>query len=119
MSWAPTVRHSVAMNAPPIVTMHPAIRVIVGAVVAAAAGWGTLIAWFVGIIEFSGCFISCGDANPLGGVGLMAVAAGLLGATVAAVGFAIIGWQKRAMLKLWLIGAGIGAILGIASLAVS
>jgi hypothetical protein len=109
------------MDAPPITTsrMHPAIRVIVGAVVAAAAGWGTLIAWFVGIIEFTGCFISCGDPNPLGGVGLMAVAAGLLGATVAAVGFAIIGWQKRVMLKLWLIGTGIGAILGIASLAVS
>jgi hypothetical protein len=87
--------------------------------VAIAAGFGALVAWFVGIVTFTGCFISCSTPNELGGMGLMAITAGLVGLTIAALGYVFIGWSRATLIRLWLIGTGVGAILGIASLVAS
>lgn len=100
-------------------TIHPAVRVIIGIAVAIAAGFGVLVAWFVGIVTFTGCFISCGTPNEIGGMGLMAVAALLTGLTIAALGYVFVGWSRRTLIRLWLTGTGVGAILGIASLVAS
>lgn len=112
-------RHTASMEATTPTGLHPAVRAIIATLVALAAGWGTLVAWFIAIVEYTGCFISCSDPSPVIGIGLMAVAASLLGSLVAAIGFAFIGWRRQQLLKLWLIGAAIGAILGIASLMAS
>lgn len=112
-------RHTALMEPTTRTNLHPALRALIATLVAAAAGWGTLVAWFISIVEYTGCFISCSEPSPLIGIGLMAVAASLLGSFVAAIGFAFIGWRRERLLRLWLIGAGAGAILGIASLVAS
>ncbi|HSJ27687.1 MAG TPA: hypothetical protein VLB67_05705 [Acidimicrobiia bacterium] len=99
--------------------LHPAARALIGAVVAAAAGWGTLVGWFVGVVSWSGCFISCGDPNQVLGLGAMGLAVVLFGTLVAAVGYAFVGWRRSLMVRLWLIAGGVGAILGAASLVAS
>lgn len=104
------------MNTDQNTTIHPAVRAIIGIAVTIGAGFGALVAWFVGIITFTGCFISCGDPNELGGMGLMAIAAGLLGVVFAGLGYAFVGWSRERMIRLWLIGIGVGAIVGILSL---
>lgn len=99
--------------------IHPAVRAIIGIAVAIAAGFGAFVAWFVSVVTFTGCFISCDTPNELGGMGLMAVTALLVGLTVASLGYAFVGWSRETMIRLWLIGTGVGAILGIASLVAS
>lgn len=96
--------------------MHPALRALIGTGVIAAGGFGAFVAWFIGIVWYTGCFIGCSDPNVIGGIGMMIVAAALVGAAVAAAGFAFYGWRRVLMLKLWLVGAGGGAILGIGTL---
>ncbi|MDX1450070.1 MAG: hypothetical protein R3246_13510 [Acidimicrobiia bacterium] len=97
-------------------TMHPALRILLGVAVIVAAGWGAFVAWFVGIVLYTGCFISCSEPNTLGGFGLILVAAALVGLVVAAGGFAYAGWRRELMFKLWAIGAGAGGILGVGTL---
>lgn len=97
-------------------TMHPALRAVIGTGVIAAGSAGALLAWFVGFVWYTGCFISCSEPNILGGIGLIILAAALVGASVAAGGFAFYGWRRALMVKLWVIGAGAGAILGIGTL---
>lgn len=104
------------MNTEPTSTMHPALRALIGTGVIAASGFGALVAWFVGIVWYTGCFISCSDPNIAGGIGMIVLAAALVGAGVAGGGFAFYGWRRELMVKLWLIGAGAGAILGIGTL---
>jgi hypothetical protein len=100
-------------------TIHPAVRALIGAVVAAAAGSGVLVAWFVGVVAWSGCFISCEEPNRVLGLGAMSLAAVLVGVAVTAIGYAFVGWRRVPMLRLWLIASGVGAILGAASLVAS
>lgn len=99
--------------------MHPAVQAIIGIAVAIAAGFAAFVAWFVGIVTFTGCFISCDTPNELGGMGLMAVMALLVGLALASLGYAFIGWKRQSLIRLWLIGTGVGAMLGIASLVAS
>lgn len=98
-------------------SIHPAVRIIIGACVAGAAGFGALVAWFVGSVLYTGCFISCGEPNRVGGIGLMLVAAVLVGLLVAGIAYSIVGWDRDRMFRIWLIGTGVGALLGIATLA--
>jgi hypothetical protein len=102
-------------DAPPS-TIHPAVRIIIGACVAGAAGFGALVAWFIGVVVYTGCFISCGEPNRFAGFGLIILTAALVGASAAGIGYAIVGWQRDQMFRIWLIAAGIGAMLGVASL---
>lgn len=104
------------MSTDPSPSIHPAVRAIIGIAVTIGAGFGALVAWFIGIVTFTGCFISCGDPNELGGMGLMAIAAVLVGLVVAGLGYAFIGWKREQMIRLWLIGTGVGAIVGILTL---
>lgn len=97
-------------------TMHPALRAAIGTGVIAAGSFGALVAWFIGFVWYTGCFISCSDPNIFGGIAMIVLAAGLVGAAVAAGGFAFYGWRRALMVKLWVIGAGAGAILGIGTL---
>lgn len=99
--------------------IHPVARVFIGAAVAIAAGFGALVTWFIAIVTFTGCFIGCSEPNELGGMGLMVGTAALVGILVAGLGFAFVGWSRERMLRLWLIGTGVGAILGIATLVAS
>ncbi|MFP5332137.1 MAG: hypothetical protein ACLGHX_07265 [Acidimicrobiia bacterium] len=99
-----------------ISNLHPALRAVIGIAVIAAAGWGALVAWFIGIVLYTGCFISCSDPNLAGGVGLILVAAALAGIALAGGGFTFAGWRRELMVKLWTIGAGIGGILGAGTL---
>ena len=99
--------------------IHPAVQAIIGIAVAIAAGFAAFVAWFVSIVTFTGCFISCDTPNELGGMGLMAVTALLVGLALASLGYAFIGWKRQSLIRLWLIGTGVGAILGIASLVAS
>lgn len=104
------------MNTENTSVMHPALRAVIGTGVIAAGGFGAFVAWFVGIIWFTGCFIGCSEPNIAGGVALIVLAAALIGAAVAAGGFAFYGWRRPLMVKLWTIGAGAGAILGFGTL---
>lgn len=99
--------------------IHPVARVFIGAAVAIAAGFGAFVTWFIAFVTFTGCFISCSEPNELGGMGLMVGTAALVGILVASLGFAFVGWSRERMLRLWLIGTGVGAILGIATLVAS
>lgn len=99
--------------------IHPVARVFIGAAVAIAAGSAALVTWFIALVTFTGCFISCSEPNELGGIGLMVVTSALVGILVAGLGFAFVGWSRERMLRLWLIGTGVGAILGIATLVAS
>ena len=99
--------------------MHPAVQAIIGIAVAIAAGFGAFVAWFVSIVTFTGCFISCDTPNELGGMGLMAITALLVGLMVASLGYAFIGWARETLIRLMLLGTGVGAMLGIASLVAS
>lgn len=110
---------TVTMTNEPAKTIHPIVRILIGSVTAAAAAGGAFVTWFIAIVTFTGCFISCGDPNEPGGLALMGLTAVLVGLFVAGVGYAVIGWAKERLFRLWLIGAGVGAILGIASLAAS
>lgn len=96
--------------------MHPAIRAVIGTGVIAAGAFGAFVAWFIGIVWYTGCFISCSDPNIAGGFAMIVLAAALVGAAVAAAGFAFYGWRRPLMVKLWTIGAGAGAILGVGTL---
>lgn len=96
--------------------MHPALRAVIGTGVIAAGTFGALVAWFIGFVWYTGCFISCSDPNVIGGIGMIVLAACLVGAAVAAGGFAVHGWRRALIVKLWVIGAGTGAILGIGTL---
>jgi hypothetical protein len=98
-------------------SIHPAVRIIIGVCVAAAAGFGALVAWLFGLFTYTGCFISCTEPNRLAGTALIALAAGLFGVFVAGVSYAIVG--QRQIVRIWLIGTAAGAILGIASLVFS
>lgn len=100
-------------------TIRPFVRVLIGSVTAAVAAGGALVSWFVAFVTFTGCFISCDEPNELGGLALMALTAILVGLFVAGIGYAVIGWSRDRLFRLWLIGTGVGAILGIASLAAS
>lgn len=44
-------------------TTRRVLRAVAGLVVAVPAAIGTLVLYWVGSIEFSGCFIECGDPN--------------------------------------------------------
>jgi hypothetical protein len=100
-------------------SIHPVVRIIIGACVAGAAGVGVLVSWFLGIITYTGCFISCSEPNRLAGVGLMALAAVLVGVLVTALAYAFVGWERERMFRVWLISTGVGAALGILSLVAS
>jgi len=100
-------------------TIHPAVRIIIGACVAGAAGVGALVAWFIGVVTYTGCFISCNEPNRFGGFMLMLLTAIFVGVFAAGVGYAILGWQRDQMLRIWLIATGVGAMLGVASLVAS
>jgi hypothetical protein len=116
MTDSDEARHTDPMNttAPSI---HPAVRVIIGACVAAAAGFGALAAWLFGLFTYTGCFISCTEPNRLVGTALIALAAAFIGVFVAGVAYAIVGWRQ--IVRIWLIGTAVGVILGIASLVFS
>lgn len=97
-------------------SIHPAVRAIIGICVSIAAGFAAFVAWFVAIVTYTGCFISCSTPNEFGGIGLMTVTAILVGLTLAALGYAFVGWKRETMIRLLLIGTGVGAMVGILSL---
>jgi hypothetical protein len=106
-------------SAPSAPMIHPAVRIIIGLVAAGAAGFGALVAWLIGIITFTGCFISCGTPEPLAGSALMILTAGLVGVVVVSLDYAIRGWKQRRSLRVLAYGSALGAVLGILSLLAS
>lgn len=77
------------------------------------------MAWFVGIVSWTGCFISCGDPNRLAGAGLVFLAGAFVGVAAVAVDFAIRGWARHRAVRVWAVAAAIGGILGALTLVYS
>ncbi len=114
MTSPTSIRHTDPMST---TTIHPAVRIIIGVCVAAAAGFGAFVAWLFGIFAYTGCFISCSEPNRLLGIALMVLTAGLFGVFVAGVAYAIVG--QRQIVRIWLIGTAAGAMLAFATLVFS
>jgi hypothetical protein len=98
-------------------SIHPAVRIVIGVCVAAAAGFGAFVAWLFGIFAYTGCFISCSEPSRLLGTAVMALTAVLVGVSVAGVAYALVGQYQ--IVRIWLIGTAVGAMLGFASLVFS
>ena len=78
---------------------------------------GTFFLWLVGWIEFTGCFIGCGDPDRLTG-GML-----LTGAAIVATGTLLAGWvavsgSVRRLREAALICAGVAALLVVATVLV-
>ena len=91
-------------------------RIVLGLLVPAGA-IPTFYLWLIGWIEFTGCFIACGDPDPLTGGAL------LTGAAILATGTLLAGWVAvsgtvRRLRRAALICAGIAVLLVIATVLV-
>ncbi|HEY5652327.1 MAG TPA: hypothetical protein VIW46_12835 [Acidimicrobiia bacterium] len=84
-----------------------ALRVAAGIAIAIAAGFGTLILLFVGGVTMTGCFIECGEPNPIGGSFLLAWAVLSASLSVTSAVWGVIGWRRRTLLR---VGSAVAAI---------
>lgn len=80
-------------------TTRTVLRVATGIAIGIAAGFGTLILFFIGAVTASGCFIECNDPNPVGGGLLLAGAVACASLTVASVVWGAIGWNRRVLVR--------------------
>jgi hypothetical protein len=91
-------------------------RIVLGLLVPVGA-IATLYLWFIGWVNFTGCFISCGEPDRLAGAALLTGAAAVATGTLLAGWVAITGtlrWLREAAL----VCAGIVILLVLASLLV-
>lgn len=95
--------------------MHPVLRGVIGLALGAAAAFGAFIAWFGGVVTWSGCFISCTEPNRLAGSAFFVLFAGLVGATIVAIDFMIRGWDRTSVRAVFAWGLLGGAILAVIS----
>lgn len=75
------------------------LRVASGIAIAIAAGFLTLILYFVGAVTATGCFFECSDPNVVGGGLLLAGAVLSSALTVTAVVWGAIGWNRRVLVR--------------------
>ena len=95
-------------------TTRRVLRAALGVMIAIALGFATLALFFVGSIEITGCFISCGDPNVLGGSLFLAGSAVTTGLLFVALGWGA-GMNGRArLLKTFAIGSGLVTLLLLA-----
>ena len=80
-------------------TTRTVLRAAAGIAIAIAAGFATLILFFVGGIEATGCFIECGEPNAIGGSLLLTGAVLAASITITSVVWGAIGWQRRVLIK--------------------
>ena len=69
-------------------TTRRVLRAVAGLVVAVPAAIGTLVLFWVGSIEFSGCFFECGEPNRVRGALYLGAAALTTGLTLVALAWA-------------------------------
>ena len=79
----------------PLHRTAPAIRVLGGLVVAAATGYAALVMLWVGMIEFTGCFLECSTPNHPKGILLLLGAAASAAAAVTAATYALFAHRIR------------------------
>ena len=80
-------------------TTRTVLRAAAGIAIAIAAGFATLILFFVGGIEATGCFIECGEPNVLGGSLFLTGAVLTAAIAITSVVWGIVGWQRRVLVK--------------------
>lgn len=85
------------------------LRAASGIALATAGGLGTFILAFLGTVTATGCFIECNQPNVVGGSLLLAGAVMSASASVTAVVWGAIGWQRRVL------GRVAGAVAALAS----
>jgi hypothetical protein len=88
------------------------LRLAAGFAIAIAAGFSTIILYFVGAVTATGCFIECSEPNVVGGAFLLAGAVLSAAVTVAAVVWGFIGWKRQTLTKV-ATGVGIFGLLVI------
>lgn len=92
-------------------TTRTILRAALGIAVAIGLGLVTLALFFVGSVEFSGCFFECGEPNVVGGSLLLGGSAITTGLLFMAVAWGV-GMNGRARLvKTFSVGFGLVAIL--------
>lgn len=92
-------------------------RLGIGLLMAIAAGFGAFLLFFIGAVEFTGCFISCSDPNRPAGTLWLAGAAAVAATAVTALGWGIAG--RRAPLRALFMGSAAVAATVIAAAVVS
>ncbi len=81
-------------------TTRTVLRVAAGIAIAIAAGFGTLILFFVGAVTVTDCFIECGrDPNVLGGSLILAGGVLCASLTITAPVWGAIGWNRSVLIK--------------------
>jgi len=85
------------------------LRAACGIALATAGGFGTFILALLGTVTAIGCFIECNEPNVAGGSLLLAGAVMSASASVTAVVWGAIGWQRRVL------GRVAGAVAALAS----
>lgn len=92
-------------------TTRTILRAALGIAIAIGLGLTTLALFFIGAVEFSGCFFECGEPNLIGGSLLLAGSAISTGLLFVAVAWGV-GMNGRAWLaKTFLVGFGLVATL--------
>lgn len=92
-------------------TTRTALRVAAGIAIALAAGFATLILYFVGSVTATGCFIECNEPNVVGGSLLMAGAVLSAAVTVSAVVWGAIGWNRPVLVRVAATVAALATLL--------
>lgn len=96
-------------------TARKALRIAAGIVLGIAAGFGTLILFFVGAVTATGCFIECSDPNPVGGGLLLAAAVAGAAVTVTSVVWGIVGWNRLVLVRVAASVAALAALVVLVS----
>ena len=99
-------------------TTRTVLRVAAGIAIGIAAGFATLILFFVGAVTATGCFIECNDPNVLGGSLLLAGAVLAAAVTVTSVVWGAIGWNRRVLAKVAAAVAGLATLVVLVAVSV-
>lgn len=89
-------------------TTRRVLRAVAGLLIAVPAGIATLVLYWVGSIEFTGCFFECGDPNPVRGSLFLLGAAITTGLVFASLGWGL-GMNGRSRLLAMMAG-GFGLV---------
>ena len=92
-------------------TTRTVLRAAAGIAIGIAAGFATLILFFVGAVTATGCFIECNDPNVLGGSLLLAGAIFAGALTVTSVVWGAIGWNRRVLVRVAATVAGLATLV--------
>jgi hypothetical protein len=96
-------------------TTRTVLRVAAGIAIGIAAGFATVVLFFIGAVTITGCFISCSDPNVIGGSFLLSGAVLSASLTVTAVVWGATGWQRRTLVR---VATTVGVLASLLVLAV-